>query len=171
MLYNEVGSEVFLYGEEYVVPPEIREAAARRYNEFCSSGSWRAKCLNSYWGYYQPIRTASSSKQAERLDNVINEAIDESIRSTFYSFSADVINHNVVGNSGYDSNEPFGWVNVYSISGDLNAQYYRDVTVPFQDQNMSNSDQARLYFAVLSPNQQMVYCGGKLCNLSYAVLP
>lgn len=154
MLYNEVGSEILAIDEgEYITDPAIREAAARRYNEFCSDGSWSAKCINSYWGYYQPIRNAS--KDPSPLNGVIDETREDKkkVRS-MYSFSNEVINHDIVGYSGYDPNRPFGWGNVYS--------YYDPVHTAYQHDSVGY-----LYFVVLTPNQQLYYCDGKWCNLSY----
>lgn len=39
----------------------VREAATRKYNEYCAAGAWTAECINSFWAYYQAILEAGRS--------------------------------------------------------------------------------------------------------------
>ncbi|MDH5506847.1 MAG: hypothetical protein OEZ02_06465 [Anaerolineae bacterium] len=46
--------------------PQLDEAIARKYYQYCSDGPWTAACLNGFWAYFEAILASAQSVEAAK---------------------------------------------------------------------------------------------------------
>jgi RHS repeat-associated protein len=116
----------------WYVPPEVIEAATRKYNQFCSGGPWSANCFNGFWAYMQSITDVLINQN--QIDNLANHPnYYDPERMTYYRSQArSVMNNPELGGQVLD--RPSDWANA-SISLAVYLEEYPQLRYSFYPGN------------------------------------
>jgi len=157
-LFTEFGTEMRNMDGIWSIPDQLLEAAARKYNQNCSSGAWSSGCFNGYWGYMQGTRTVGISQKVAGVFARIVDGTLGNIKQLQAVMKAAQQIHDYqvigVGNGKKEENKPYEWVNVYS---------YNPIQVDYKTQLSSPEN---YWFIALTPAQKRFHCGSDTCNLS-----
>ena len=90
-------------------PDDAIEAVTRKYNEFCSGGSWTAECFNGFWAYIHPITDVLVNPSM--LNNLANNPryYDSEELAKYESLASEVLHNPELG--GYMKDRPSDWAN------------------------------------------------------------
>ncbi|WP_320447927.1 RHS repeat-associated core domain-containing protein [Candidatus Roseilinea sp. NK_OTU-006] len=153
---------------QWSMPSAAMEAMTRKWNQFCSDGAWSASCYNGFWGYYQPIRDAATSR--DKLQNILDANLYNSklYGDVFIRLAGDVINNPALG--GQRADRPSEWVTLFKSNGDTYNRALQLTMGPASTQafyiyNYPSGNPPPI-FLILSPDQQKNLCGGSRCNLT-----
>jgi hypothetical protein len=163
LLFQETSAAVYAICDsqgncEYHLPKIVNTAAAVKFQQYCISGWNTASCLNSFWGYYQPIMTVQNSPDLQ-IKFCTNDLSNLGGYGDVYMREAG----NVLSSPPIPvtQNTPIGWADVPAGSSVAQAL---NVGVAYSHPSNNN-----IFFVVTAP-QQAAICkklGYKPnCNLS-----
>jgi len=118
MAYWDIGKEA------WTLPPEIIETATRKYNQFCSGGTWTADCLQGFWGYSQVIREATKQYMFDKIRNTNLKGLYD---GAFMGLARSVMTNPQLG--GQRSDRPSEWATLRkSVNPETLGLYWNNIT-------------------------------------------